>query len=285
MPIPILVGLTALTMLAFAGNSILCRLALSATDIDPASFTSIRLFTGALVLCLLVGFQRRALPKQGSIGSAIALFVYAAAFSYSYTDLTTATGALLLFGAVQVTMIGYGFFKGESFVSWQWIGLLVALMGLVGLLLPGLESPPLVASLIMIFSGIAWGAYSIRGQGAGDALAMTAGNFVGAAVIALVFSAVLLSSAEFDVRGVIYAALSGGVTSALGYALWYSVLPYLRSTQAASIQLTVPVITAIGGLVFVAEPIGWRLILASIAILGGIALVIFPKSSPQPKNA
>lgn len=274
-----LILLTGLTMVAFAGNSIFCRLALSTTSIDPASFTSIRLLSGAVVLYCLVRWQKGN-PRQGwNWLSALALFAYAAALSFSYAGLTTATGALILFGAVQATMIGYGLFRGERLIGLQWLGLVVALAGLVGLLSPGISAPPMVDSLIMMASGIAWGIYSLRGKGAGNPTLMTAGNFMLASVMAVILSMALWSQQQIDARGLTYAMLSGGVTSGLGYAIWYRVLPWLRATQAATIQLSVPVITAFGGLIFVAEPITWRFTLACVAILGGIALVIVPKSA------
>lgn len=283
MPLMSLMLLTGLTMVAFAGNSIFCRLALSTTSIDPASFTTVRLLSGALVLFVLVSLQGKN-PRQGwSLISALALFAYAVALSFSYTGLTTATGALLLFGAVQATMIGYGLYRGERLIPWQWLGLLMALAGLVGLLSPGISAPPMLDSLIMMASGVAWGVYSLRGKGAGDPTLMTAGNFMLAAVMAVILSMAMWSQQQLDVQGVTYAMLSGGLTSGLGYAIWYRVLPWLRATQAATIQLSVPVITAVGGLLFVSEPITWRFTLACAAILGGIALVILPKSTPSEK--
>lgn len=278
MPLMPLILLTGLTMMAFAGNSIFCRLALSTTDIDPASFTSIRLLSGALVLFVLVRMQGNN-PRQGwSLVSALALFAYAAALSFSYAGLTTATGALILFGAVQATMIGYGLYRGERLIAMQWLGLMVALAGLVGLLSPGISAPPLQDALIMMASGVAWGVYSLRGKGAGDPTVMTAGNFMLASVMAVILSMALWSEQQMDARGMTYAMISGGVTSALGYAIWYRVLPWLKATYAATIQLSVPVITALGGLLFVAEPITWRFTLACIAVLGGIALVVLPKN-------
>ena len=269
-----LIPLTLLVLLAFAGNSILCRLALRATSIDPATFTSVRLLSGALVLWVLVSTFRRNVGGQGNWGSALALLAYAAALSYAYIDLPTGLGALLLFAAVQVTMIGHAFTHGERLQVVQWLGFGLAIAGLVGLLLPGLTAPPLIGSTLMLASGVAWGVYSLRGKGAGDPTRVTAGNFMRAVPIALLLSLLTLGQMQWDATGVLYAVISGGITSGLGYSLWYRVLPHLRSTTAASLQLSVPVIASLGGVLFVGEALTLRLVLAAIAILGGIALVI-----------
>lgn len=269
-----LIPLTLLVLLAFAGNSILCRLALRATTIDPATFTSVRLLSGALVLWVLVSTFRRNVRGQGNWGSALALLAYAAALSYAYIDLPTGLGALLLFAAVQVTMIGHALTHGERLQVVQWLGFGLAIAGLVGLLLPGLTAPPLIGSTLMLASGIAWGVYSLRGKGAGDPTRVTAGNFMRAVPIALLLSLLTLGQMQWDATGVLYAVISGGITSGLGYSLWYMVLPHLRSTTAASLQLSVPVIASLGGVLFVGEALTLRLVLAAIAILGGIALVI-----------
>ena len=274
--------LTTLTMLAFAGNSVLCRIALRETGIDAASFTTIRLASGAVVLWLIVRFFRRAQAGGGSWMSALMLFAYAAGFSFAYLSLTTATGALLLFGAVQATMICWGLWRGERFGAWQLVGLALAVGGLVGLLLPGLSAPPLGGAALMLMAGAAWGVYSIRGKGAGDATRVTAGNFLRAVPFAIVLSALSLlplAEARLDAAGVAYALASGAITSGLGYAIWYTVLPALKATSAATVQLSVPVIAALGGIVFLGEAVTLRFVLASIAILGGIALVIL--SSPS----
>lgn len=272
-----LISLIMLAMIAFAGNSLLCRVALKDTAIDAASFTSIRLLSGAVVLWLIVQLHRREAVGQGSWPSAVALFAYAAGFSFAYRELSAATGALILFGAVQATMIGHGLWKGERLHGWQLPGLLLAFGGLLGLFLPGLTAPPLLGSLLMLGAGIAWGVYSLRGRGAGDPTRVTAGNFLRAAPIALGLSLLSLAQASWDWQGVGYAVASGALASGLGYAIWYATLPAMQATQAATIQLSVPVIAAIGGIVFLAEPLTLRLVLASVAILGGIALVIRAK--------
>jgi drug/metabolite transporter (DMT)-like permease len=272
---------TLVTMMAFAGNSVLCRMALKHTAIDAATFTSIRLVSGAVVLWLIVRFARTGRTGAGNWWSALALFVYAAGFSLAYVSLSAATGALLLFGSVQATMIGRGIWQGERLARLQWLGLVLALAGLVGLMLPGLAAPPLLGAALMVLAGAAWGVYSLRGKGAGDPTRVTAGNFWRAAVLALVLSALMQASAvldaSWDAEGLAYAVASGAVTSGLGYALWYSVLPALKATQAATIQLSVPVLAALGGVALLGEVMNEQFVLASVATLGGIALVIWGK--------
>jgi drug/metabolite transporter (DMT)-like permease len=273
--------LTALAMVAFAANSLLCRVALRQTGIDAASFTLIRLASGALVLWLIVRlFHRSGSGGGGNWRSAAALFGYVAAFSFAYVSLPAATGALLLFGTVQATMIGYGIWKGERLSRPQLAGLVLAVGGLVGLLLPGLAAPPLAGSLLMLVAGVSWGIYSLRGKkAAGDPTRVTAGNFLRAVAFAAVLSALFYSSIALDATGVAYAAASGGLASGIGYAIWYTALPAIRATTAATVQLSVPVITALGGITFLGEPLNLRLVLASIAILGGIALVVLRKQA------
>lgn len=267
--------LTLLAMLAFAGNSLLCRLGLKDTGIDAASFTSVRILAGAITLGLLVRMRGGTVRSAGSWLSALALFAYAAAFSFAYLSLPVATGALLLFGAVQATMIGYGLFTGERLRNWQVIGLLCACGGLVGLLFPGFSAPPLYGSILMLGAGVAWGAYSLRGRGAGDPLSVTAGNFLRAVPFALALGIALLPRHSLDPIGLSYAIASGALTSGVGYAIWYTAVRGLSATSAATVQLSVPVITAIGGILFLDETISLRLLVASVAILGGIALVVF----------
>lgn len=264
---------TLLALLAFAGNSLLCRAALIQTSIDPVSFTAIRLMSGALVLWLLVSIKADSRSGQGSWWSALALFVYAIAFSVSYVSLNTAAGALLLFGAVQASMIAYGFCRGERFTLLQSLGFIFACAGLIGLLLPGLSAPPVGAGLLMMLSGVAWGVYSLRGKGGGDPIKVTAGNFIRTVPMALILVLVFFDGLLLDLDGVWYAVLSGALTSGIGYALWYTALPYLKASTAATVQLSVPLVAAVGAVLFLAEPFSVRLILASIAILGGIALV------------
>jgi drug/metabolite transporter (DMT)-like permease len=269
-------------MIAFACNSLLCRLALKYTDIDAASFTVIRLISGAIMLWLLVRLRRTTPTSRGNWRSALALFVYAAGFSYAYVSLPAATGALLLFGAVQATMIGYGLWSGERLRRLQLVGLVLALGGLVGLLLPGLSAPPLSGSLLMLSAGVGWGIYSLRGKGLGDPLAVTAGNFLRAVPIAAVLSVVTAAATSLYNAGIWYAILSGALASGIGYAIWYTALPALKATHAATVQLSVPVLASLGGIVFLDELATLRLVLASIAIVGGIALVILEQRQALP---
>ena len=276
------ITLTSLAMIAFAGNSLLCRAALQHTTIDAASFTTIRLISGALMLWLIVLMRRSKYSGGGGWLSAFALFAYAAGFSFAYVSLSAATGALLLFGAVQATMIGYGIWTGERLLKVQVVGLVLALVGLTGLLLPGLSAPPLYGSVLMLVAGVAWGIYSLRGKGAGDPNTVTAGNFLRAVPITAALSIITLNVSSLDTAGFGYAVSSGAFASGIGYAIWYTALPALKATNAATVQLSVPVIAALGGVVILGEPITLRLVLASVAILGGIALVILEK---QPANS
>lgn len=272
--------LTLLSMFAFAGNSLLCRAALRTTTIDAASFTTVRMVSGAIALGIVV--RLKTAPRRASGGnwlSALALFAYATAFSFSYVMLSAATGALLLFGAVQMTMMGFGLRAGERLRTRQAVGLVCAVAGLVTLLLPGLSSPPLAGSLLMIVAGAAWGIYSVRGKGAGDPLLVTAGNFLRASALAVGTSAALLPWASIDSAGVGYAIASGALASGVGYAIWYTALGGLRMTSAATVQLGVPVIAAIGGVVLLDEQLTLRLALTSVAVLGGVALVFVGKTS------
>ncbi|MHB8426065.1 MAG: EamA family transporter, partial [Gammaproteobacteria bacterium] len=214
-------------MVAFAGNSLLCRAALGHTHIDAASFTVIRLISGALVLWLIVQVRGGTRSSKGNWRSALALFIYAAGFSYAYLSLPASSGALLLFGAVQATMIGYGIWTGERLRRLQLAGLILAFTGLIGLLLPGVTAPPLLGSLLMLGAGVAWGIYSLRGRGAGDPVAITAGNFLRTVPIALALSALTYKGIAMDADGFGYAVASGALASGLGYALWYTVLPAL----------------------------------------------------------
>jgi len=273
------VALTSLAMVAFACNSLLCRVALGHTGIDAASFTTIRLMSGAVVLWLVARMSRGTQAGTGSWPSALALFVYAAGFSFAYVSLPASTGALLLFGAVQATMIGRGIRAGERLSRPQLMGLLFALGGLVGLLLPGLSAPPLPGALLMLSAGVAWGIYSLRGKGAGDPTRITAGNFLRAVPMAVALSVLMHDRTSLDSAGVGYAVASGALASGIGYAIWYTALPALKATSAATVQLSVPVIAALGGIAFLCESATLRLVLASVAILGGIALVILEKKN------
>ncbi len=268
-------------MIAFAANSLLCRGALTDTGIDAASFTAIRLLSGAVMLWLVVKIRSGKHSGKGSWISAFALFGYAAGFSFAYVTLPAGTGALLLFGAVQATMIGYGLILGERLGKRQLLGLICAVGGLVGLLLPGLSAPPLGGALLMLGAGFSWGVYSLRGRGRGDPNRVTAGNFIRAVPIAAALSLATHAGISIDAAGFWYAVVSGAIASGLGYVIWYMALPMLRAATAATVQLSVPVIAALGGVVLLSEPLSLRLTLASIAILGGIGLVILEKSSKR----
>lgn len=270
---PLLWVVTAATMIAFAANSILCRLALGSTAIDPASFTLIRLASGAAMLAVI------ARARGGGVGSGNwksggALFGYAAGFSFAYLTLSAGTGALLLFGSVHLSMIGYGLARGERMRAWQWVGMACALAGFVFLMLPGVTAPPAQGAALMIFAGVSWAVYSVRGARASDPTLVTAGNFVWGVPFAVVLFAVTWASHSLDARGVLLAVASGAIASGLGYVMWYALMTRLKSTEAATVQLGVPPIAALGGVLLLGESITLRLLVASAAILGGVALVV-----------
>ena len=273
--------LTAAALIAFAGNSLLCRLALTRTSIDAASFTTIRIASGAMALLLIVRLRPGPRHTGGSWPSALALMVYAAGFSFAYVRLTAGTGALLLFGAVQATMITVGVIRGERLSPLQTCGLLLAYAGLVDLVLPGITAPPVISAALMISAGIAWGVYSLRAKGAGDPTAVTAGNFVRAVPMAFLVSVLALSIRSVNAAGAMFAITSGALASGVGYAVWYTALRDLRATTAATVQLSVPVIAAIGGITLLHEPLTSRLLLSAAAILGGVALVVLTRGTRQ----
>jgi len=272
------IALTAIAMIAFAANSLLCRLALQKGSVDPASFASIRLVSGAIVLVAIV--RLRSVPSttlqrvstRADWLAVTMLFVYVAFFSFAYVSLPAGTGALILFGAVQLTMLGAGLRSGERFALVAWVGLLLAGAGLVVLVLPGVAAPPPLGAAI---AGVAWGVYSLRGRtAAADPLAATARNFVRAAPLALVLNLLFITGAHADAAGLALAMASGALTSGVGYVVWYAALRHLTAMRAATVQLSVPLIAAFGGVAWLAEAITPRLMMASIAILGGIALVL-----------
>lgn len=271
--------LTAFALTAFAFNSILCRMALGPGEIDAAGFTVIRLVSGTVTLAALIlaSGKTRNPAKSGSWRSGFFLFAYAACFSFAYLGLSTATGALVLFGCVQLTMVGISLAKGTRLRPIEWTGLVVALGGLVYLVLPGLSAPPLMNALLMAAAGIAWGVYTLRGKGSADPLAETAGNFVRSVPMAAVLGLLFLANFHISARGVLFAVLSGAVASGIGYAVWYAALKYHTPTRAAVLQLSVPVIAAIGGVVFLAEAASMRLFIAGALILGGIGLTLIKR--------
>ncbi|CAO3404670.1 DMT family transporter [Azospirillum palustre] len=277
--------LTLLAMLAFAANSILCRLALTQTATDPAGFTLVRIASGAASLWLIARATGHAKAGAGSWRGAAALLAYAAAFSFAYLTMTAGTGALLLFGAVQATMILVGLYRGERLVPLQWGGLALALGGLALLLAPGLSAPDPLGALLMVVAGAAWGIYSLLGRASRDPIATTAGNFLRAAPMAAVLALLAALAGplsggglRWDQGGLVYAVLSGALASGVGYSIWYAALPALTAARAASVQLSVPVITALVAVLALGERITPVLAVSSVAVLGGIALVILGKS-------
>ena len=271
--------LTTIAMLAFAANSLLCRLALQHASIDPASFGSVRLVSGALVLAVIVRLRSSApVAARTDWLAASMLWAYVAGFSFAYVTLAAGTGALILFGAVQLTMFSVGLYRGERFSAAAWAGLSLAVGGLIYLVSPGIAAPAPLGAALMAAAGIAWGIYSLRGRNAGEPVAATASNFLRAAPMALLLSLLLASRAHGSVEGVALAVASGAVTSGLGYVVWYAALPRLTALRAATVQLAVPPIAAAGGVLLLGEAMSLRLVLASGAILGGILLVLFSRS-------
>ena len=274
--------LTTLAMIAFASNSLLNRLALGQRAIDPASYTTIRLTSGAVLLFVLASRSSRQNKKgqpilRGSGISAALLFLYAITFSFAYLSLNAGTGALILFGTVQVTMLLMAFWHGERPQLMEWVGLCLALGGLVYLVFPGLAAPSLLGSALMMLAGMAWGFYSIRGRGSTDPLADTAGNFVYAVPMVLLILLIAFRNIQISTNGILLAALSGALASGLGYVIWYAALKGLTATRAAIVQLSVPVIAAWGGVLLLDETISTRLFIAGILILGGIGLSVLSR--------
>jgi drug/metabolite transporter (DMT)-like permease len=273
-------GLTVLALVAFAGNSVLCRLALADSSIDAASFTTVRLVSGAIALLIILGVTSRGTrpASYGSWMSAAMLFLYAACFSFAYISLATGIGALILFGMVQATMIAGALMAGDRPTVAEWLGWLLAVGGFVYLVSPGLTAPSPGGSALMAIAGIAWGIYSLRGRNESFALAGTTYNFVRSVPLVLVVSAFSLQDLHLTTNGVVLAILSGAITSGVGYAVWYTALQSISSMQAAMVQLAVPVLAAAGGILLLSESISLRLIVSSLLILGGIFLAIFGKT-------
>jgi len=284
--------LTFLAMIFFAGNSILCRLALKHTSIDPTSFTSIRLMSGTIMLNILIYFRRKLVPiitvhstsnTSWTTGwlSAFALFIYALGFSYAYVNMPAGTGALILFSAVQATMLIASWWSGTTHSKQQIIGIVIALIGLILFMLPGLTKPPIVESILMSCAGIAWGIYSLMGRKNHNALDATAATFSRALVLCLIVSMSLWSHLHVDIMGIWYAVCSGAIASAIGYAMWNAALPNLSSLTAASVQLSVPIITMVTGALLLNESLTLPLIVTSALVLSGIALVLVGKNEPN----
>lgn len=270
-----IVSLTALAMVAFAANSVLNRLALAPELLDAASFSTIRVGSGALTLWLILAIRGGSGETRViDLRMPVALFIYIAGFSFAYLSLGAGTGALILFGTVQLTMFAVALYQGERFPILGWAGLAAALGGLAYLVSPGVEAPDLFGAVLMIGAGIGWGVYSLLGRGARDPLAATAWNFLLCCPLVLIVSLLFLSEMSGTWAGVALAVASGAIASGLGYVIWYAVLPSLTAGRAASVQLSVPAIAALGGVVFLSEPLSLRLIIASVITLGGVALVL-----------
>jgi drug/metabolite transporter (DMT)-like permease len=276
-------ALTALAMLAFAANSLLCRIALAHGAIDAASFAGVRMLSGAVMLGVVLrlslgaGSVRAALRAADGVAVAM-LLAYVVFFTAAYLALAAGTGALILFGAVQVTMLAAGLRAGESFSAAAWLGFALAIAGLAYLVSPGVSAPPFMAAASMAMAGVAWGVYSLRGRKGSDALPSTAANFALAAPLTVLLGLPFAAQAHASPQGIALAAVSGAITSGLGYVVWYAALRGLSAMRAATVQLSVPLIAAVGGVAFLAEPVTARLAGASVAILGGIAMVLAAKS-------
>ncbi|MCW5959578.1 MAG: DMT family transporter [Pyrinomonadaceae bacterium] len=277
--------LTIFALVAFAFNSILCRLALGTEAIDAASFTGVRLLSGAFVLLIIYNLSsnKRAESRKGNWLSAFFLFAYAVCFSFAYVSLSTATGALILFGSVQATMLISAVFSGERPGILEWTGFSVAVGGLVYLVFPGLSAPPLLFSILMMFAGIAWGFYTLRGRGSEDPLGETAGNFMRSLPFMMVAFLPFVFRIDLSSKGMMLAVLSGAVASGIGYSVWYTALRYHTASRAAILQLSVPAIAALGGVVFMDEILSMRLIAASTLILGGIAIAVSSKRQKRDR--
>ncbi len=278
-----IVYLTSLALIAFAANSVLCRLALGSGAIDAASFTVIRLITGVIVLVVIATTQYKSdlIQTRGSWQASFMLLLYAITFSYAYISLDTGTGALILFGSVQITMILLSFIAGTRLQHMEWIGIVVAFSGFIYLVLPGVSAPSLSGFLLMTTAGIAWGIYTLKGRQSTNPLMDTTFNFARTIPFIIILLLLTFRNAEFSLEGVVLASLSGGLASGVGYTIWYSALNGLSSTQAAVVQLSVPIIAALGGVVFMSESITFRLLLSTSLILGGIILVISSRYQPQ----
>jgi drug/metabolite transporter (DMT)-like permease len=249
-------------------------MALAGGAIDPAGFTILRILSGAATLWVVSAFLRRRSRPSGSWISASMLALYAFAFSYAYVSLSIGTGALILMGAVQATMIVAGIRAGERFAPVQWLGLLMAFGGTIYLVSPGVTGPPPLGAALMATAGIAWGVYSLRGRGSVDPITATTDNFIRAVPFAIGIGLLQLGRLKWSAHGVVLAVISGSLTSGLGYVVWYSALRGLTATRAAVVQLALPVLAAIGGVVVLAEPVTTRLVVASVAVVGGVGLSV-----------
>ena len=279
---------TAFALVAFAANSVLNRLALGANTIDASSYITIRLVSGALTLALINGINKRAfnaiekafsMPTIAAFLPAFYLFLYGIAFSFAYRSLNSGMGAFLLFGTVQITMLSTALIKGERPHLAEWLGLLVAINGLIYLVLPGLAAPDPFGAFLMTIAGISWGFYTLKGRGVSDPIETTALNFIRSVPMILLVYLFTFRNAHFSTAGVVYALISGAVTSGVGYAIWYTALKGLTTTQAALLQLFVPIIAALGGIVFLSESLTMRLVVAGLLIISGVVLALFGKKN------
>lgn len=271
--------LTGLALIAFAANSVLCRLALGNETIDAPSFTVVRLLSGTVVLLIILAVTGKPTETsaKGSWVASSMLFIYATTFSYAYLSLDTATGALILFGSVQITMIFWSLMSGIRLHVTEWAGVTTAFSGFVYLVLPGVTAPSTTGFLLMMVAGVAWGIYTLKGRGSKSPLMDTAFNFLRTVPLVILLAIATISNAAYSSEGIVLALLSGGITSGIGYTIWYIALGSLSATQAAVFQVLVPVIAAVGGVVFVSEAVTSRLIISAAMILGGILLVISGK--------
>lgn len=266
--------LTAAAMIAFAANSVLCRLALGAGLIDAASFATVRTISGAVMLAAILVARQKPVTARPNWRSVLTLYLYMVFFAFAYLSLSAGTGALILFGAVQLTMFTVALRSGEHFSPVSWAGLVIAIGGLVYLVSPGLTAPDPLGAALMTVAGISWGAYSLVGRSAADPIEATAHNFLYAVPLVVVTNLVFAGDFETTAAGAAYAVASGAVASGIGYAIWYAALKGLSGTGAATVQLSVPVIAAIGGVLLLSEVVTLRLVVASAATLGGVALVL-----------
>jgi len=268
---------TCFALVAFAGNSILCRLALGEGAIDASNFTVIRLFSGAVTLLVVLRLfgKKSGSSSKGSWGATLMLFIYASTFSFAYMSLDTGTGALILFGAVQLTMITIAVVSGDRLHLSEWAGVGVAFAGFVYLVLPKVSTPSITGFVLMAIAGISWGVYTLMGRGSKNPLSDTTHNFTRTIPLVVVMGLFFIQNADLSQKGVLLAVLSGALASGIGYTIWYVALGGLSATLAATAQLSVPVIAALGGVVFVSETVSFHLILSAVMILGGIALVVF----------
>ncbi len=277
---------TGFALIAFAFNSILCRMALGSGEADAASFTAVRLASGAIMLAIIaasLGKTKKTI-QSGHWASAFFLFLYAIAFSFAYLGLTAGTGALILFGSVQITMVTAALVKGERPGTLEWAGLIAAVGGLVYLVLPGLSSPPLISSLLMAAAGAAWGFYTLRGKGSEDPIADTAGNFLRSVPMIAVVAAVMWPQMQITGWGFVLAVLSGALASGLGYTVWYAAIRFHTPTRTAVLQLAVPVLVAVLGIAMLGETATLRLGIAGALILGGIGMTSLRRGSKAKRR-